>query len=63
MKKILTLLIIVLVLGSTLALSQPKTEIYGGRTLEVGADKLYQTIQEAVDDAVPGDTIQVYPGF
>ena len=63
MKKILTLLIIVLVLGSTLAITETNTEFTWGRTLEVGEGKSYLTIQEAVDDAKWGDTILVYPGF
>ena len=63
MKKLLTILIVVLVLSSSLVIAQPLSVSAKGSTLEVGWDKPYKTIQAAVDDAQEGDTILVYPGF
>ena len=59
----MAIIIVVLVLSSFLLIAQPAPVSAEWSTLEVGDDKPYETIQAAVDDAVSGDTILVYPGY
>jgi hypothetical protein len=63
LKKIFSFMLVILVIAAVLAITQPMSVSARGRTLEVGANKPYQTIQEAVDDAGWGDTILVYQGY
>ena len=63
MKKFFSLMLVILVIAGALVITQPVSVSAEGTTLEVGDGKPYDTIQAAVDDASPGDTILVYPGF
>ena len=58
--------IVLLGLWIGLCLMMPKSFLWAGQTLYVGPEGFghpYASIQTAVDDAVDGDTILVYPGF
>ena len=63
MKKFALFMLMILVVAAGLAITQPVSVSAWGGTLEVGLEKPYQTIQAAVDDARPGDTILVYEGY
>ncbi|MFO8009481.1 MAG: PKD domain-containing protein [Dehalococcoidia bacterium] len=58
---VLSVLILMLVTSGTLVASQPAQAMdWGPKTLHVPAQ--YPTIQEAINNSSPGDTIQVVPG-
>ena len=63
MKKLVSILIVALMISSIALFSLPAPASADGNILEVGDGKAYATIQAAVDAAVPGDTILVYPGY
>jgi len=63
MKKIFSLMLVILVIAAGLAITQSVSVSAGGKALTVGPGQEYETIQSAVDDARQGDTILVYEGF
>lgn len=63
MKRILSIMVVMLVIAGGLGITQPASVSAGGADLTVGPGQEYETIQAAVDDARQGDTILVYPGF
>ena len=48
--------------GLVLAVLPSGVAAAGGHTLQVGPGERYETIQDAVDDAASGDTIEIAPG-
>jgi parallel beta-helix repeat protein len=63
MKKFALFRWVILVVAVALAITRPVSASAWGGTLEVGLDKPYQTIQDAVADARWGDTVLVYEGY
>ena len=63
MKKLVFILIPAFVISTILLIFLAAPVSADENTLEVGEGKAYATIQAAVDAAIPGDTILVYPGF
>lgn len=59
--KIATLMISALMMITLVSVFQAAS-VSAYETLEVGVEKPYATIQDAIDAASPGDTVLVYPG-